>query len=237
MKRFKRLLHKWLGVSSFLFIIIVSLTAIGLNHPEIIFYLKGKQNINIETQINLKKTKFFAIAPNNDKEIIASDLRGLFKSLDAGKTWKELKLFVPSEKIDLITISPKNDDLIAVGMKDKGIFISDDGGEVWEEILLPFSPPAENIQNISFNAKKLLVKTENGFYKYNYLEDQKWENLKFSENYQETLNIKELVYNLHTGKFFGSYGIFLYDLLSISMILLSISGLMISFKFRLNRGK
>lgn len=228
MNKKARILHKWIGLISFIFIIIVSSTAFLMNHQEIYFSINN-QSIK---EINLSKTKFISISPKDENFILASDYKSLFKSIDTGKTWKELKLFIPSEKIDLISFSNKDKDFFAVGIKNTGIYITDDGGDVWEELQLPFSIASENIQNISFGNTFLLIKTEYGIYKYFY-DDKKWDNLKFSLNKEkESSTIKETIYDLHTGKFFGSYGTLLYDLLSIFMIILSISGIILSFKFR-----
>lgn len=226
MRKQARLLHKWLGLFSFCFILVVSSTALIMNHEEI---LLNNKEVKKEQNINLNQIKSLTISPNKNL-IVASDLYGLFKSIDKGTTWKELKLFVPSENIEFTAFSPENDDIFVVAIKDKGVFITDDGGEVWDEIKTPFDLATENIQALSFSKDMLLLKTQNGLYKYFY-KTEKWEKPIF-QNKQNTNQIKEIVYNLHTGSFFGNYGIYLYDLISGFLILLSLSGIYLSFRIK-----
>lgn len=226
MRKQARLLHKWLGLFSFCFILVVSSTALIMNHEEI---LLSNKEVKKEQNINLNQIKSLTISPNKNF-IVASDLHGIFKSIDNGSTWKELKLFVPSENIEFTAFSPENDDIFVVAIKDKGIFITDDGGEVWDEIKTPFNLATENLQALTFSKNVILLKTQNGLYKYFY-KTEKWEKTIF-QNTQNTNQIKELVYNLHTGRFFGNYGIYLYDLISGFLILLSLSGIYLSFRIK-----
>ena len=68
--------------------------------------------------------------------------KGLWRSTDAGKTWKYMGL-PQSQHISRIRIHPTNPDLIYVGVlgnlwkssTDRGIYRSKDGGKNWEKIL------------------------------------------------------------------------------------------------------
>lgn len=68
--------------------------------------------------------------------------KGLWKSLDAGETWKFIGL-KDSEHIARIRIHPKNPDLVYVAAignlwkpnETRGVFRSKDGGDTWEKIL------------------------------------------------------------------------------------------------------
>jgi photosystem II stability/assembly factor-like uncharacterized protein len=67
---------------------------------------------------------------------------GMFKSVDAGKTWKSIGL-PNSRHIPRIRIHPKNPDLVYAAVmgdlykptEERGIYRSKDGGETWEKIL------------------------------------------------------------------------------------------------------
>ncbi len=67
---------------------------------------------------------------------------GVYKSVDAGKTWKHTGLS-DTRHISRIRIHPRNPDLVYVAAlghvygpsKERGIFRSKDGGEKWENIL------------------------------------------------------------------------------------------------------
>lgn len=68
--------------------------------------------------------------------------KGIWKSLDAGETWKFIGL-KDSEHISRIRVHPKNPDLVYVAAignlwkpnETRGVYRSKDGGETWEKIL------------------------------------------------------------------------------------------------------
>ena len=68
--------------------------------------------------------------------------RGVYRSLDAGKTWKPMGL-EKTEKISSILIDPDNPDIVYVGAlgatwgdsTERGVFKSADGGKTWKKIL------------------------------------------------------------------------------------------------------
>ncbi|MCK4557060.1 MAG: glycosyl hydrolase, partial [Candidatus Aminicenantes bacterium] len=67
---------------------------------------------------------------------------GMYKSTDAGKTWKHIGLSNTSQ-ISRIRIHPRNPDLVYVAAlghiygpnKERGVFRSKDGGQTWEKVL------------------------------------------------------------------------------------------------------
>lgn len=226
-----RLIHKWLGLFSLVFVLIVSITAITLNHKDLIY--KNKSN----DSFSLASAQIISSDPFDKNHIIASDMKKLYDSKDLGKTWTELKLFVPAEKVNNIIFDSSMKDKFFISLKEAGVYVTEDLGEVWDELSLPFAPnEGEYIESLSLSNNNLFIKTKFGFYSYDQ-DSEKWFTQKFDINKEQVLNIHELVYNLHTGKFFGEYGIYLYDLVSISLILLSITGIRISFRPKIKTSK
>jgi len=70
-----------------------------------------------------------ATSKQNPEMLIGFDsgARGLFKTVDAGKTWETLEY---PEYISALAISPNDSELIFVGTGN-GIFKSDNGGQTW----------------------------------------------------------------------------------------------------------
>jgi hypothetical protein len=70
-----------------------------------------------------------AVSKQNPEMIIGFDsgARGLFKTVDAGKTWETLEY---PEYVSALVISPNDSELIFAGTGN-GIFRSDDGGKSW----------------------------------------------------------------------------------------------------------
>jgi photosystem II stability/assembly factor-like uncharacterized protein len=67
---------------------------------------------------------------------------GVYKSTDAGKTWKHIGL-ADTQAISRIRVNPKNPDIVYVGAlghpyapnAERGVFRSKDGGQTWQKIL------------------------------------------------------------------------------------------------------
>lgn len=70
-----------------------------------------------------------SVSKQNPEMLIGFDsgARGLFKTVDAGKTWETLE---PPEYISALAISPGDSELIFAGTGN-GIFKSEDGGKSW----------------------------------------------------------------------------------------------------------
>ena len=74
--------------------------------------------------------------------VMTSHGDGVYKSVDAGKSWKHIGL-EKSRQISKVRIHPRNEDLVYVSVqgspyqptRERGIYRSTDGGEHWEQIL------------------------------------------------------------------------------------------------------
>ena len=94
-----------------------------------------------------------AVAPSDPNVIYAgtgeADIRsslsagdGIYKSTDAGKTWRNMGLR-DSKQIGRILVHPKNPDIVYVAVlghaygpnPDRGVFRSTDGGQSWQRVL------------------------------------------------------------------------------------------------------
>ncbi|MBM2814726.1 MAG: hypothetical protein HW421_1488 [Ignavibacteria bacterium] len=77
---------------------------------------------------------------NSQRSVSYGD--GIYKSLDAGKSWKNMGL-AESKHIGRIAINPKNTDIVyaaAMGLlwgphKERGLFKTTDGGKTWNNVL------------------------------------------------------------------------------------------------------
>jgi photosystem II stability/assembly factor-like uncharacterized protein len=72
----------------------------------------------------------FAVDPRNSKTMYVAIRDGLFKSTDAGNSWRQ----VGSELKNLaaVTVNPKNSNEVYVATADGKIFTSVDGGLKWK---------------------------------------------------------------------------------------------------------
>ncbi len=77
---------------------------------------------------------------NNQRSVAYGD--GLYKSMDDGKSWKNVEL-KNSEHIGMIKVDPRNSNRVIVAAYgplwsaggDRGLYLTEDGGETWNNIL------------------------------------------------------------------------------------------------------
>ena len=73
----------------------------------------------------------FAVNPENPKVMFAAMRDGLFRSADAGESWrpvaKELKTMAA------VAINPKRSDEVYAASEDGKLYVSTDGGTTWTE--------------------------------------------------------------------------------------------------------
>lgn len=73
----------------------------------------------------------FAVDPSNPKIMYVAMRNGLFKSADAGESWKRIGNEL--KNLAAVTISPKKANEIYVSTVDGTIFMSADAGMKWKK--------------------------------------------------------------------------------------------------------
>lgn len=228
--------HRWIGVVSCLILVVVALTAIALNHRNLwlAWTLPSTKDMQAATrQFNLDQAKAWSPDPFQAGHLMASSEKQLFESFDQGKNWQEVKLFVPAEHIVAIDYSAVNPDKLWVALRDVGIFYSEDNGIIWEEIVdLPPDPVAgEALQGLQVGANDdLYVETALGRYVYQG-KTQRWDTFQRADA-QQKLDVQGVIWALHTGKFWGNVGLYLYDMVALALVFLSLSGLVLARRKR-----
>ncbi|SVA42551.1 uncharacterized protein METZ01_LOCUS95405, partial [marine metagenome] len=161
-----RILHKWLGVACFLFVIVLSVSGILLMHTDSLElskrmvggqFLPKKYFYVAETHRSIQSLAF--ISNNKTPLLFAGTDHGLFRSIDSGKNWVESKQGLFSQDIRALATNPKNPKVIYAGTS-KGIFKSEDQGESWGE----WFDQASGLENILINDLLVSPKEESTVY-------------------------------------------------------------------------
>ena len=73
----------------------------------------------------------FAVNPENPKVMFAAMRDGLFRSADAGESWKPVGKELRS--MAAVAINPKRTDEVYAASEDGKLYVSTDGGTTWTE--------------------------------------------------------------------------------------------------------
>ncbi|MEE9337368.1 MAG: PepSY-associated TM helix domain-containing protein [Methylococcaceae bacterium] len=243
--RFLYKLHRYLGLSSAIVLLMLSLTGIALNHTDDLkldsqmvdskvildwYGIKPSETLNSFatqnhwiTQINqkiffdhsvLNKNKQNLLGAIETEEFIVTGFSNSILLLSLEGELIEESIIKSIEKIGLDT--QKN---ITI-KSSEGIVYSDDGLLSWQ--------PYDDINNQTI----IWSKTSR-------LPDTLAEKLKTLSR-SSILPLERVILDLHSGRFFGSFGVFIVDLSGIFLIVLSLSGcaIWLKHKFRnLRRNK
>ena len=73
----------------------------------------------------------FAVNPENPKVMFAAMRDGLFRSADAGESWKPVAKEL--KNMAAVAINPKRSDEVYAASEDGKLYVSTDGGTTWTE--------------------------------------------------------------------------------------------------------
>lgn len=226
--------HRWLGLCSSLFLLLIALTALALNHSDLWqpYFLKPLDS----SQFSVAQAELLVANPHQPQRLLAADHKALYQSQDGGQHWQELKLYLPAEKVVGISFHPQQPQKLWVALQQVGVFYSEDQGEIWEPLELPFDPvTGEQILAMTVGpGPSLYLQTALGWYQQDVR--GKWHSTRLAAtDAQQAFDLHDWIWRLHTGKFWGSWGLWLYDAVAISLILLALTGLRLTLRRRPRR--
>jgi uncharacterized iron-regulated membrane protein len=219
-------LHRWLGLVVGLMILIAAGTAIGLNHQDqLLRPVKAEAARSPFARYMLS----MAVDPKDPRHVLAGTSDGLFRSADGGKTWEEAVLPVPAEQVVALKADPAHPGVVYAAFRAIGVYRSDDGGDLWEEVPLPFNPAeGTTLQSLDVANSGLTLLTPAGLYRQ---QGAGWAHVAapVSKEKEDARHGLKLLYALHDGTFWGTWGVPVTDAVSLSLIGLVLSGYVVFF--------
>ncbi|HEY9900787.1 MAG TPA: PepSY domain-containing protein [Pantanalinema sp.] len=221
-------LHRWLGLVAGVMILIAAFTAIGLNHQDA--WRRTPQAAAASSPFQ-KYVLSTAVDPSDSRRVLVGTADGLFRSLDGGSTWEEAVLPVPAEQVGTILFDPGRAGVVYLALRSIGVFRSEDHGDIWEELILPFYPPeGTQVAGLSLDGEgRLSIASTDGLYR-QASPAGVWERVgKAAARPEDGKGFTQLVYDLHDGRFWGTYGVPVTDAVSVALIGLVLSGYLLYF--------
>ena len=223
------LLHRWLGLIAGVLILVAAGTAIGLNHQDWF-----RKQPTLGQGPFAKYVLSTAVDPSDAQRILMGTNDGFFRSLDGGSSWEEVVLPVPAEQVGAIQFDPRQPGRVYVAFREIGLYRSDDHGDIWEEVALPFYPPEGiHLAGLALDAQgKVTLATTAGLYREG---AGGWESIGGAPPKPKANQALQLIYDLHDGRFWGTYGVPITDGVSVALILLVLSGYFLFFGREIRR--
>ena len=217
-----RKLHRYIGVGTLVFLVLLALSGFLLNHPSLL----GAPS---------ERTLSFAVDPNDSQHLYRGTRSGLYASDDAGQSWYEVPMLFTAERAVDITFAPDNPDHIYVALEDLGLIRSTDSGIVWEQIPLGFIPLAEGVrlQRIGIGANGHLHLWTSGGLLTSPDGGTTWASV--GTPFQPGNDLYTIVHQIHTGYFFSNWFVYFYDFAAWGIIILSFSGIVIWWRFQFGK--
>jgi photosystem II stability/assembly factor-like uncharacterized protein len=91
---------------------------------------RGRTWLRRDAGLEEVSIRAIAIDPNDANFVLAGGLDGVYRSIDAGRTWEKLS---PHENVESLAIDPRTRDRIYVGTWRQG-WRTDDGGKTWVHV-------------------------------------------------------------------------------------------------------
>lgn len=220
-----RKFHKWPGILLSIFLFLFALSGIILNHRDVISsvdiprkYLPSEYKIN---NWNLASVKG-AVHISPDDLVI-------FGNIGAWLTDNNLSSFIDfnngfskgidNRKIESMLLTSEGRLLAGTPF---GLY--EYGGEIWTEIDLPTKE--KRIVEIIEHKDEILILTRSDLIKTKDLENFSEIYLPPPVGYDNKVSLFKTLWTLHSGEMFGKYGKLVIDLFAVTLIFLSITGLL-----------
>ena len=133
-----RIIHKWIGILSAIFVLILSVSGFLLMHPEEFgieqAQISGKYlpEKYFKVQHARRRIQSLAMVPGSGQILYAGTDIGVYRSQDGGKPWLQTNQGLFDQDIRALAIDPKDPSTIYAGTS-RGVFKSEDAGDTWSD--------------------------------------------------------------------------------------------------------
>ena len=231
MNRKMRSFHRTMGAIVALFVIVLAVTGVALNHADDLKLNKRYINWDwLMTWYGIGQSKPDAVYLIDNK-VISQFGNQLF--VDAKPVTHVNKLVLGGVSLDAVIVLATQDSLVLLNHN----------GEFVERMDATAGVPSQ-IQNIGLFHGDPVLQTRNGMFRSNYMLDQ-WERISlegvtWSVSYSmpasidiklkhyfygKGISVEQFILDIHNGHILGTYGVWVIDVLGVLLVILALTGL------------
>lgn len=228
MIKFLRKYHKWLGVILTIFILFFAVSGIILNHRDLFSPIEVSRRYLPEEYryYNWNNAAVKGTLQTSDNEILIYGNIGIWKTDTAFSGFSDFNRGFPkgidNRKICKI-FKDSNERLLAGTLF--GLFVYDEQSNAWQKIEIPVQN--KRVTDILEKDDTLYILTRSFILKTNDLKHFEKIILPAPENYDNKIGLFKTLWFIHSGKIYGETGKLVVDLIGITFIFLSITGLIL----------
>lgn len=215
-------LHTWIGLVAGPLIVLAATTAIALNHQDLWREAPAATDgpIHPYSQYLLA----FAADPERPERHFVGTSEGLFRSDDGGQHWQAETLPVPARQVSELVFDPHQSGVLYAGLRYQGVYRRDGAGQ-WTSLPLPAEAPAKvEIVGLALpSPDEMVLATTAGIFRQ---QQDGWSLIPRPAQAEPTARRRwlQLAYDLHDGRFWGTWGRPITDAVSCAMIGIVVSG-------------
>lgn len=213
-----RSLHRQLGLAASIWLVIAAVTTLVLNHRKLLFP-PAAQSSGPYGHYLLSH----AICASQPELVLVGTDAGVFSSENGGKSFTQVSLPVEANQVVAVAFHPNEPSHYYAVLRQQGIYFSLDSGKLWTKINFPSHAAIQSFQ-VGFDGT-LSVLTSEGLHR---RVQETWSLTPAAArpaNSQREL--MRTVYNLHDGTAWGPLGLWITDLLALSILGLVASGVVL----------
>lgn len=216
-----RRVHSWIGVVAAVLVLVAAGSGILLQHPTWF----GSE---ADTALCL------AVDPTTPTRMLRGTSWGVEVSEDGGNKWRETPMLAPPRDVARIVFAPTADHVYAMG--SQSLVWSFDGGRIWQD--LP-GPAAERLLGARFLDLTVAPDGTLGLLttagQYQRPPAGPWRAV--GEPVTPQVDRGQWIHDLHTGYLFGTWGRRVVEYGGWSLVLLTLTGLVLSSRARTRRSR
>lgn len=211
-----RSLHRQIGLAASLWLVIAALTTLILNHRKLLFP-PAPQSAGPYSHYLMSH----AICASQPELVLVGTDSGVFSSENGGKSFTQVSLPVEASQVVAVAFHPNEPSHYYAVLRQQGIYSSLDSGKLWNKINFPSQAPIQSFQ-VGFDGS-LSVLTSEGLHR---RVTENWSLVPAGPNVANPhRDILRTAYNLHDGSAWGPLGVWVTDLLALSLLALVGSGI------------